>query len=138
MEYSFAAERKVILTVQAGGRNRLVEFGERNEYGVSCFNTSDGAVANAIRKHSLARRGVIIETTPPQQPEPEAAPVVENSKPATGGETGNVRTYDNYTIAREAITKEFGILKSTVRTPTALDKVAREHGFTIRYSNAQA
>lgn len=139
MEYTFAAERKVVLFIQAGGRNRLVEFGERNDCGVSTFFTTDDAVAHAIRRHSLSRRGVIVETTKPQAP--KVAPV-ETKKatiaPKVPTENGiPVRAYDNYTLAREAICKEFGIAKNKVRKPETLEKIAREKGFAIKYNNAQ-
>lgn len=141
MEYTFAAERKVVLTVQAGGRNRLVEFGERNEAGVSTFFTTNDAVAQAIRRHSLSRRGVIVETTKPQEPAPEkakkatAAPQKPEEKTSDGTP---VRAFDNYSVARETITKELGIPKTKVRNPAALEKIAKENGFIIKYNNAQA
>ena len=144
MEYSFAAERKLVFIVSTGGRNLLVEFSERNQNGASVFSTRDEKVAQAIRRTSLSRRGIITETTRPQQPEPKA-----QSKPSTADKshalhrkqdhdkTPDVRSYDNFTQAREAITKEFGLKKSDVRNPTALARVAQQHGFTITYSNNQ-
>ena len=140
MEYTFAAERKVVLTVQTGGRNRLVEFGERNESGVSTFFTTNDAVAACIRRHSLSRRGVIIETTKPQEPAPEkpkdTAPA-QKQEPTTDDGL-KIRAFDNYSVAREEICKEFGVNKSKVRTPAALEKLARDNGFVIKYNNAQA
>ena len=38
----------------------------------------------------------------------------------------------------EAICKEFGIPKTKVRTPAALEKLAKDNGFVIKYNNAQA
>lgn len=140
MEYTFAAERKVVLIVQTGGRNRLVEFGERNGNGVAEYFTTNDAVAQAIRRHSLSRRGVIVETTRQQQAEPEKpkAAVVQLLAQAEQTESGvPVRAYDNFTFAREAICKEFDIPKSSVRSMVALEAVAKEHGFTIKYSNAR-
>ncbi len=181
MEYTFAADRKVAFIIQAGGRRKLVEFGDRNDQGVSSFFTTDPIVARAIRRHSLSRRGAIIETTVGQEEEP----AVETAKPqpavrtvaavkgvgarvqrpsarptgrvatskkkpvtpavkktqavtdAVAGNSGEVREYANYTVAREAICKEFSIKKSDVRNPTALARVAKEHGFSIRYLNAE-
>ena len=138
MEYSFSAERKIVLTIQAGGKNRLVEFGERNDNGVSTFFTSNDAVAHAIRRHSLSRRGVIIETTRPQEPALEK-PKVATNKPSAPKENGvPVRVFDNYSVARETICKELGIPKNKVRKPETLEKIARENGFVIKYNNAQA
>ena len=54
---------------------------------------------------------------------------------ATGTEeaTAKERVYDNYTVARESICKEFDIKKNDVRNPTALARVAKEHGIIIKY-----
>lgn len=171
----------------------MVQFGDPNSNGVSTFTTKDPKVANAIRKNSLSRRGIICESSEsagkeletekkvkkvamptkeaekadvtPQQTEQEATQgeqhdtaeaTTEASGEITedaghevteettteapvetadeGGEkTPEEREYDNYTVAREAICKEFGINKSTVRNPTALAKVAQEHGIIIKY-----
>lgn len=180
MDYTFAADRKVAFIIQANGIRKLVEFGDRNENGVSSFFTTDPKVANAIRKHSLSRRGAIIETTKdldqetveepvkPQRvvrtigmvkgvgakPQVSARPTGKvTTKPRTaakpsakktqavadavGGSAGEVREYANYTVAREAICKEFSIPKAQVRNPTALARVAKEHGFSIKYLNAE-
>lgn len=145
MVYTFAAERKLVFVVQTGGHNRLVEFGDRNQNGTSVFATTDANVAAAVRRSSLYRRGVIIETT--REPEP-AAPSPSPGTSAFPGTSGSsvtsgssaspeVREYDNFTVAREAIVKEFGIKKSEVRNPTALARVAQEHGFNIKYLNAE-
>jgi hypothetical protein len=165
MYYSFSAERKIAFVVSAGGVRRLVEFGDRNENGTSTFVTQDRKVAIAIRKHSMSRRGVIVETTPnldeepvPEapKPQPRSLAVVKGvvkgvvkqpkaGKPATAKTNveqkqdtdGKVREYANFTVAKEAICKEFGIPKSSVRNPTALSKVAASNGFTIKYTSAE-
>lgn len=146
MEYSFAAERKLVFIVSTGGRNLLVEFSERNQNGASVFSTRDEKVAQAIRRTSLSRRGIITETTRPQQPEPKVksnissavkSPTPSQKQTADHDKTPDVRFYDNFTQAREAITREFGLKKSDVRNPTTLARVAQEHGFTITYSNNQ-
>lgn len=141
MVYTFAAERKLVFVVQTGGHNRLIEFGDRNQNGTSVFMTTDPGVAQAVRRNSLYRRGVIQETTK----EPESQPVksspnkpIEPKSPIQPIDPSpEVREYDNFTVAREAIVKEFGIKKSEVRNPTALARVAGEHGFTIKYLNAE-
>ena len=180
MDYTFVADRKVAFIVQAGGRRKLIEFGDRNENGVSSFFTTDAKVAQAVRKHSLSRRGAIVETTrhleeepvqefvkpqpavrtvalvkgvgakpvhsirptgkislrpkAPAKPSPKKTQAVSD---AVGGTSGEVREYANYTVAREAICKEFSVPKSKVRNPTALAQVAKEHGFSIKYLNAE-
>ena len=146
MDYKFSAERKLVFTVRVGGRNILVEFGDRNSGGRSVFATADANLAHAIRRTSLSRRGVIIETTPVQQADTTQEPVTPTVSPvsptspaspiAPTSPGSSVRSYDNFTLAREAIVKEFGIKKSEVRNPTALARFAQEKGFTIRYNNA--
>lgn len=147
MVYTFAAERKLVFVVQTGGHNRLIEFGDRNQNGTSVFMTTDPGVAQAVRRNSLYRRGVIIETTREPEPKP-AAPSPAPGTSASPGTSGSsvtsgssaspeVRDYDNFTVAREAIVREFAVKKSEVRNPTALARVAQEHGFTIRYLNAE-
>lgn len=147
----------------AGGVRRLVEFGDRNINGASSFITSDPKVAQAIRRHSMSRRGIIIETTPSQKEEPvveEAKPqprtlgvvkgIVKPAAPQTrkpAGKkadakkfqpqqkpAGKVRAYANFSVAKSAISKEFGIPKTKIKTASALDKFAFENGFSIKYT----
>lgn len=156
MNYTFASQRQLSFIVTVGGRNMLVSFGNRNDAGVAAFMTTDEKVARAIRRHSLSRRKIIMETTKPEvlatKPQDTGKPAADTTatvatkaepkkdagKPAgetTGTKTGQ-REYDNYTVAREAICKEFGIKKTDVRNPAALEQVAKEHGITIIYKNA--
>lgn len=164
MFYSFAAERKIAFTVMANGVRWLVEFGDRNINGASSFTTKNAKVAQAIRKHSLSRRGVIIETTPHQieeaiieepKPQPRTLAVVKGivkpgntKKPVTKTNkttepkdpdkpTGEVREYANFSVAKNAICKEFNIPKTKVKNPGALAKIAAEKGFTIKYTSAE-
>ena len=121
-----------------------MSFGNRNQTGVSVFMTTDEKVAKAIRRHSLCRRGVIEETTPKQEPavtvvkppqtvqEPADIPAKQPTGDTTEVEAVE-REYDNYTVARESICKEFGIKKEKVRNPTALARAAKEHGIIIKY-----
>lgn len=144
MFYTFVADRKLVFVVDAGGRKRLVEFGERDSNNASLFSTTDADVAKAIRRSSMSRRGIIIETTvaqKPEEPRKKAAvapkPTAQTDAAKTDVTQGDIREYDNFTQAREAISKEFGIAKSTVRNPTALERAAKEHGFSIKYKNAE-
>lgn len=155
MEYTFASRRQLSFIVSAGGRNMLVAFGNRNQAGVSVFLTLNDKVAQAIRRHALTRRGIIEETTkaasisvpaskPGDKPSKTAAktvahiteealfPADESAGMEATGEAEE-RTYDNYTVARESICKEFGINKGTVRKPETLAQVAKEHGIIIKY-----
>lgn len=141
MEYNFSAERKLVFIVSVAGRNLLVEFGDRNSGGRSSFTTTDGKVAQAIRRTSLARRGVIVETTPtvdipPASSNHPSSPKIPTS-PNNPDSPSSSREYDNFTLAREAIIKEFGIKKSEVRNPTALARFALSKGIIIKYKNAE-
>lgn len=157
MIYTFVSQRQLSFIISVGGRNRLVSFGSRNDAGVAAFMTTDEKVARAIRRHSLSRRKIIEETTKPEvilaaKPQGTVKPatdatgtVADSGKNADemhvdkGNGTGTAteqREYDNYTVAREAICKEFGIKKTEVRNPAALERVAKEHGITIIYKNA--
>lgn len=147
MEYTFASHRQLSFIVSAGGRNLLVSFGNRNQAGVAVFMTKEEKVANAIRRHSLSRRGIIEETTkqkPVEAAKPtikpvatvaKTAPVAEKQAPkkAVSDAEPKEREYDNYTVARESICKELGIKKTTVRNPETLALVAKEHGIIIKY-----
>ena len=177
MRYEFVAERKLVFIVSAGGRNRLVEFSDRNENGVAVYKTDDEKMAQAVRKTSMARRGVITETSqlPAEEPKPAEQPtivlpkrtlqaVVTSQKERTvlekpapkpkprpkavitpkpeqkvKGKEVSIETkeFDNFTMAREAISKTYGIPKNKLRNPMALDKVAKENGFVIKYKNAE-
>jgi len=144
MRYTFASERKLTFIISAGGVNRLVDFGFANENNVSTFATNDPKVAQAIRKNALSRRGIIKETTKEEpvaeaqgvkKQEPKADETTQKAEPVTAKEPASlqVREFDNYTVAREALCKEFSVNKNLVRNPTALAKVASEHGITIKY-----
>ena len=147
----------------AGGVRRLVEFGDRNLNGASSFLTSDAKVAQAIRRHSMSRRGIIIETTPNQKddpvveeakPQPRTLGVVKGVVKPAATQTrklvakktdakntqphqepaGKVREFANFSVAKSAISKEFGIPKTKIKTASALDKFASENGFSIKYT----
>ena len=149
MEFTFASKRSLQFIVAVGGKNILVRFGDRNQNGTAGFLTLDPNVAQAVRRNAFFRRGIIVETTKkqpsaPAQPAKTATiqkPVAKTAattaeKPVNKTEASKgaeVREYDNYTVARESICKEFGITKSAVRNPDALAKVAKEHGIIIKY-----
>lgn len=81
--------------------------------------TAEQAEAEPEAETSLESEGTTAEGT-----------AAENAEEAT---TAEEREYDNYTVAREEICKEFGVNKSTVRNPDALAQLAKEHGITITY-----
>lgn len=156
MEFTFASKRSLQFIVAVGGKNILVRFGDRNQNGTAGFLTLDPNVAQAVRRNAFFRRGIIIETTKKQpvnttvakapsvaEKKPLASKADETTKAKKTTEPGTTlksaavapkeREYDNYTVARESICKEFGITKSAVRNPDALARVAKEHGIIIKY-----
>lgn len=156
MEYTFAAERKLIFFISAGGKNRLVEFSDRDRSGASSFSTNEMTVARAIRKTSLYRRGVIVQAKGPTEEEEQSAqqmmapkrpskaeawagkkPVTEKPTPepvSAHNEGDKVMEFPNITFAREAISKETGIPKAKLRSQAALDQAARDAGIIIKYT----
>ena len=163
MKYVFAAERKVVFFINARGTRYVVEFSDRNREGGSSYFTNDAAVARAIRKTSLYKRGAIVQVEGPTEEEEEAArrlmapkrqPIAEvwqgkpkqkrnaarNNAPETTAPAEKpgekVMEFQNITFAREAISKELGIPKSKLRTQAALDKAARDNGIVIKYVTA--
>lgn len=146
MNYKFASSRKVSFIVQADGQNWLVQFGDPNQSGVCAFMTSNKNVAHAVRRHAMSRRGVIKEVTDetaeaaPQTTTKTAPVKADETTKAKAVEPGTTeqaavdeREYDNYTVAREALCKEFDVNKSSVRNPEALSQLAKEHGIIIKY-----
>lgn len=138
MDYKFAANRKVSFIVEADGQNWLVQFDDPNQSGVSAFITTNAKIAHAVRRHAFSRRGIIKETTEePVKPVADTEGVVAEKpaeKPAAKpAAEADEREFDNYTVARETLCKEFDVNKSTIRNPEALAKLAAEHGIVIKY-----
>jgi len=163
MKYVFAAERKLVFPVAAGGIKRLVEFSDRNSQGASVFQTDDANIAKAITNTSLARRGVIsVVSCPPEEEDKAQSPVVPKSEiankpsnrlrrkankadlkeqepdksPKTAIQNEKVREYANFTLAKEAISKEFGIDKNIIKNPIVLARIAKDNGILIKYQDA--
>lgn len=156
MKYVFAAERKLIFIISAGGINRLVEFSDRNRDGGSSFQTDDAKVAKAIRKGSLYKRGVIQQVSGPTEEDEAQIEAMQNflkrpskadawkdktpvsdkivkhvEEPQQPGQ--RVMEFNNITFAREAISRELGIPKAQLRSQAALDKAAKDAGIVIKY-----
>ncbi len=85
--YSFAAERQLIFYANVGGRSRLIQFGERNHAGASVFMTQEEKVAEAVRRNSMFKRGVITETTIKE----EVKPVIAEAEPQRTEQTGKAK-----------------------------------------------
>lgn len=90
--------------------------------------TGDGE--NAAEMHESTEKPDI-DATGVVEVEPDGEP--SGTEAGTTGAEPKEREYDNYTVARESICKEFNIKKADVRNPTALARVAQEHGIIIKY-----
>lgn len=132
-----------------------MRFEERNSFGASNFTTTDAKVAEAIRRHTMTQRGVIRETTQPEEkkqkpakaaPQSTTPPDAGEQAPDAGGETGgeqtppeeagndgNVINADNFTLAKEAVMKRFGVEADAVKTPILLNQFCKERGITVHY-----
>lgn len=149
MIYEFSADRQLFFYVNIEGQQRLVRFGERNSYGASMFQTQLAKTAEAIRKHSLFKRGVIKEMTR-EEPKAATATMPETKVPGTernganeangangqaDGATGqeNVLEVKNFTQAKSALAKKLDIAYSDIKTPMQLEELAKKAGITIVY-----
>nr|WP_298672896.1 hypothetical protein [uncultured Prevotella sp.] len=137
--YTFAASRQFFFNVPYQGRSRLIQFGDRNQAGVSVFLTDDPKLAEAIRKNSLFTRGAITEETPEGEKKKMATPKEKKIATSEGGkkelapDVGKKMVFTNFTQAREHLCKQFKIARSKVRNPTALSRFAEEKNITIVY-----
>lgn len=85
---------------------------------------------NAAEMHESTEKPDI-DATGAVEVDPDGEP--SGTEAGTTGAEPKEREYDNYTVARESICKEFNIKKADVRNPTALARVAQEHGIIIKY-----
>lgn len=135
--------------VNINGQQRLVKFGARNENGVSNFETLLPSTAEAIRRHSLFKRGVIHEHERPQEkkeaPKPIVKPTAEintaTPMPAVSDnavdipdnkkdDTEEIKAV-NFTQAKSILSKRLGIKFSDIKTPDQLKQLAKDNNITI-------
>ena len=157
--YTFSAERQLFFYVNVKGQQRLVKFGDRNAYGASVFTTMLRETAEAIRRHSLYKRGVIKEqvTEKPQavqaptptpkvvnKPVAKVATQTQQTKPATKEPTTTAAPEQttkkellearNFTQAKSLLAKKLGIAYSDIKTPDQLMQLAKQAGIEVVYS----
>ena len=155
--YCFFSNRQLIFYVNINGQQRLVKFGERDTFGVSAFQTTNPYTAEAIRKSSLYKKGVIKEEIKVEEkPEPvimgevkkvpadletEPTPVDEDAvvndtviEGATSTDNNeNVIEAKNFTQAKSILSKKLNIKYNDIKTPDQLMKLASEANITIKY-----
>lgn len=156
--YCFFANRQLIFYVSINGQQKLVRFGERDTFGVSAFQTTNRYTAEAIRKTSLFKKGVIKEESKVEEEKPatvipaKKAPVPEKSadpttteptdnQATTGTDNGNpdagngqeVIEAKNFTQAKSILSKKLNIKYNDIKTPDQLMKLASEANITINY-----
>lgn len=148
--YCFSAARQLFFYVNVAGQQRLVRFGERNAFGASTFTTRLRDTAEAIRRHSLYKRGVIREqvsdeadavtvleapakgervVTAMQAPAKEEKPI--EAKQVTSKEVMEVR---NFTQAKSMLAKRLDIAYGSIKTPDQLLQLAKEANIEIIYN----
>ena len=159
--YCFFANRQLIFYVSINGQQKLVRFGERDTFGVSAFQTTNRYTAEAIRKTSLFKKGVIKEESKVEEKKPatvipaKKAPVPEkpadptitepteptDNQTTTGTDNGNpdagngqeVIEAKNFTQAKSILSKKLNIKYNDIKTPDQLMKLASEANITINY-----
>lgn len=135
--------------VSISGQMRLVRFGDRNMNGTSVFQTSNKETAEAIRKHSLFKRGVVKEsfiedksvgkTNGRSNVKTSQGSEVNAAIATADGNTGKeVRQEEvieakNYTQAKSMLAKRLNISYNDIKNPDQLLQLAKKSGITIRY-----
>lgn len=147
--YHFSADRQLFFYVNVAGQQRLVRFGERNTFGSSVYTTKLRETAEAIRRHSLYKRGVIREQVSDEAPKIKAAtPVLEapakNERSEAKTEGADAKTKKemakevmearNFTQAKSLLAKRLDIPYNTIKTPDQLQQLAKEAGIEIVYN----
>ena len=126
--YEFASESQYIFRVETDGIGRLVVFGEPYGNSASVFQTKDSKVAAAIRRTSMFRRGVIVETSHSCDESSSSCTTKESPK---GSVTPSVsmeeKVFSNITQAKEWVSKEYKIPKSSLRKPESVAAAAKKH-----------
>ena len=157
MTYIFSSERQLIFKVVVGGRDRLVEFGERNGSGRSLFVTENSYIAGAIRRHDFYKNGIIEEAAmeSPRTGEGKAgeaaleSPRTGEGKTREGDKEGageseageisqdvkdsNVQEFENISAAREYLVRTFGVDRKSVKLPSQIKSQAKKCGVEIRF-----
>ena len=152
--YIFSANRQLMFYVGIGGQSRLVQFGSRNVNGTSLFQTSDDNVAEAIRKHSLFKRGAITEFEREKTVKKPAKPVLRYNpivqEPVNTVKKPEVTVIDdneeygqpvgtevieakNFTQAKSMLAKRLNIKYNDIKNPGMLVQLAKDAGITIKY-----
>ena len=156
--YCFFANRQLIFYVSINGQQKLVRFGERDTFGVSAFQTTNRYTAEAIRKTSMFKKGVIKEESKVEEEKPatiipaKKAPAPEkpadpttteptDNQATTGTDNGNPDTGNsenvieakNFTQAKSILSKKLDIKYNDIKTPDQLMKLASEANITIKY-----
>jgi len=162
--YHFSADRQLFFYVNVAGQQRLVRFGERNSFGASEFRTQLRETAEAIRRHSLYKRGVIREMVSEEEAAKAVgarvrAAVVTSDTAARADGDARVRTAvdtagtaagadgetavtaakevieaRNFTQAKSLLAKRLEIAYSDIKTPDQLLQKAKEAGIEIVYN----
>lgn len=139
--FEFSADTQYIFKVTVDGVQYLVAFSERNSFGTSTFSTANEKVAEKIRRTSMFRNGAIRETTQCDDAEAGIDAAAEQRPTERESESeekkDSVKEFANITLAREWLSKTFGVKKSEIRYPGQIAKCAKENGVEIRYAEGR-
>lgn len=137
--FEFSADTQYIFKVTVDGVQYLVAFSERNSFGTSTFSTANEKVAEKIRRTSMFRNGAIRETTQCDDAEAgiDAAAEQRPTERQSEEKKDSVKEFANITLAREWLSKTFGVKKSEIRYPGQIAKCAKENGVEIRYAEGR-
>ncbi|MBR1654834.1 MAG: hypothetical protein IJ698_00225 [Prevotella sp.] len=137
MTYIFSSERQLIFKVVVGGRDRLVEFGERNGSGRSLFVTENSYIAGAIRRHDFYKNGIIeeaaMESPRTREGDKEGAGESEAGEISQDVKDSNVQEFENISAAREYLVRTFGVDRKSVKLPSQIKSQAKKCGVEIRF-----
>lgn len=125
MSYEFLAQSMLIFTVTLkSGLIKNVEFDECGP-GAYSYTTDNSEVAEAIRRHTLTKQGVIIDTSVPEE---EQQAKVDEEKC-----DDNSIHFDNITKAKTYLAKTYGVDTRKLKTPDSVKDKAKELGIEIDF-----
>lgn len=126
MNYEFLAESMLIFTVSLpSGLKKNVEF-DRCGDKTYRFITSDHDVAMAIKRHSLTKKGRIIDKSLPE--EEQVAKVEKENE-----EDKETIHFDNITKAKNYLKKTYNVSTTNLKSPESVKAKAKELGVKIDF-----
>lgn len=107
------------------GLKKNVEF-DRCSNRVYRFTTTDPDVATAIKRHSLTKKGRIVDKSLSEEEQ-----VNKVEKEMVDDE--NIMRFDNITKAKNYLKKTYGVSTTGLKSPESVKKKAKEFGLEIDF-----